>query len=94
MLFERRREPAGSLSGGERQRVAIARALLSRPRLMLLDEPLASLDAPRKLEILALLETLRREFAVPMLYVTHSLGEVLRLADHMVVLERGRAVAC
>jgi molybdate transport system ATP-binding protein len=60
---------------------------------MLLDEPLASLDAPRKLEILALLETLRREFAVPMLYVTHSLGEVLRLADHMVVLERGRAVA-
>jgi molybdate transport system ATP-binding protein len=87
-----RRRPH-ELSGGERQRVAIARALLSRPRLMLLDEPLASLDAPRKLEILALLETLRREFAVPMLYVTHSLGEVLRLADHMVVLERGRAVA-
>lgn len=81
------------LSGGERQRVAIGRALLARPRLMLLDEPLASLDVPRKLEILALLESLRREFAVTMLYVTHALGEVLRLADHLVVLDRGYTVA-
>lgn len=87
-----RRRPQ-QLSGGERQRVAIGRALLSRPRLMLLDEPLSALDVPRKLEILSLLESLRREFAVTMLYVTHSLGEVLRIADHLVVLETGKTVA-
>ena len=87
-----RRRPH-QLSGGERQRVAIGRALLSRPRLMLLDEPLAALDVPRKLEILTLLEALRREFAIDMLYFTHSLGVVLRLADHLVVLDRGTTVA-
>jgi len=81
-----------SLSGGERQRVAIGRALLAQPRLLLLDEPLASLDAPRRLEILGFLERARREFPLPMVYVTHSLAEVLRIADRMVLLERGRVV--
>ena len=81
------------LSGGERQRVAIGRALLSQPRLLLLDEPLASLDAPRRTEILDLLERLRDDFRIPMLYVTHSLGEVLRLADRLVLLEHGRMLA-
>ncbi len=82
-----------SLSGGERQRVAIGRALLAQPRLLLLDEPLASLDAPRRLEILGFLERARREFPLPIVYVTHSLAEVLRIADHMVLLERGHVVA-
>jgi molybdate transport system ATP-binding protein len=77
------------LSGGERQRVAIGRALLSAPRWLLLDEPLASLDEPRKAEILALLERVKRDFDIPMVYVTHSLPEVLRLADRLVLLERG-----
>lgn len=81
------------LSGGERQRVAIGRALLARPRLLLLDEPLASLDAPRKAEILALLEQIKREARLPIVYVTHSLAETLRLADHLVLLEQGRVVA-
>jgi molybdate transport system ATP-binding protein len=81
------------LSGGERQRVAIGRALLARPRLLLLDEPLASLDAPRKAEILALLERIKRDAQVPIVYVTHSLAETLRLADHLVLLEGGRVVA-
>ena len=80
------------LSGGERQRVAIGRALLSQPRLLLLDEPLASLDAPRRLEILGFLERARREFPLPMVYVTHTLAEVLRIADRMVLLERGQVV--
>lgn len=80
------------LSGGERQRVAIGRALLAQPRLLLLDEPLAALDAPRRLEILGFLERARREFPLPMIYVTHSLAEVLRIADHMVLLERGQVV--
>jgi molybdate transport system ATP-binding protein len=80
------------LSGGERQRVAIGRALLSQPRLLLLDEPLASLDAPRKAEILAFLERVKAEFELPMLYVTHSLAEVLRLADHLVLLDAGRVI--
>ncbi len=82
-----------SLSGGERQRVALGRALLSQPRLLLLDEPLASLDAPRRLEILGFLERARREFPLPMVYVTHSLAEVLRIADQLVLLEQGRVVA-
>lgn len=85
------RRPA-SLSGGERQRVAIGRALLSRPRLLLMDEPLASLDMPRKVEILALVERLRDEFAVPILYVSHALEEVARLAGDVVVLEAGRVL--
>ncbi|MCC6171499.1 MAG: molybdenum ABC transporter ATP-binding protein [Gammaproteobacteria bacterium] len=80
------------LSGGERQRVAIGRALLAQPRLLLLDEPLASLDAPRRLEILGFLERARGEFPLSMVYVTHSLAEVLRIADRMVLLERGRVV--
>ncbi len=78
------------LSGGERQRVAIARALLIQPRLLLMDEPLASLDAARKQEILPYLERLRTEFEVPVLYVTHAMGEVARLADHVVVLKEGQ----
>lgn len=81
------------LSGGERQRTAIGRALLSQPQLLLLDEPLASLDAPRRAEILALLARVRTEFELPMLYVTHSLGEVLRLADRLLLLERGQMLA-
>ncbi len=78
------------LSGGERQRVAIARALATQPRLLLLDEPLAALDAARKQEILPWLERLRDELKMPMLYVTHSADELARLADHLVVLEQGR----
>ena len=78
------------LSGGERQRVAIARALATQPRLLLLDEPLAALDPARKQEILPWLERLRDELGTPMLYVTHSADELARLADHVVVLERGR----
>ena len=83
------RAPA-QLSGGERQRVAIARALATQPRLLLLDEPLAALDAARKQEILPWLERLRDELQMPMLYVTHSADELARLADHLVVLEQGR----
>jgi molybdate transport system ATP-binding protein len=81
-----------NLSGGERQRVAIGRALLVRPRLLLMDEPLASLDAQRKLEILPYLERLRGILEIPTLYVSHSLDEVARLADHLVVLDAGKAV--
>lgn len=80
-------------SGGERQRIALARALLASPQLLLLDEPLAALDDARKGEILPFLEQLRARFAVPMLYVTHSLREVARLADYLVLLEAGRVVA-
>ena len=77
------------LSGGERQRVAIGRALLSQPRLLLLDEPLASLDAARREEVLPYLETLRDQLAIPMVYVSHNFDEVLRLATHIVLLEVG-----
>ena len=82
-----------SLSGGERQRVAIARALLTSPRLLLLDEPLSSLDRDSKLEILPYLERLHEELDIPVLYVSHSAEEVARLADHLVLLEGGRVVA-
>ena len=82
-----------TLSGGERQRVAIARALLARPRLLLLDEPLAALDLARKNEILPYLERLHDELEIPVLYVSHAPDEVARLADHLVVMDRGRAVA-
>ena len=85
------RRPAG-LSGGERQRVAIGRALLARPRMLLLDEPLAALDAARKTEILPYLERIRDEAGVPMLYVSHSASEVARLATTVVVIEAGQAV--
>jgi molybdate transport system ATP-binding protein len=81
------------LSGGERQRCAIARALLTRPRLLLLDEPLAALDEARKAELLPYLERLRDALSIPMLYVSHSMREVTRLADHLVLLERGRVQA-
>ncbi|HKI97419.1 MAG TPA: molybdenum ABC transporter ATP-binding protein [bacterium] len=83
------RTPQG-LSGGERQRVAIGRAVLAGPRLLLLDEPLANLDRASKAEILPYLERLRAELGLPMLYVSHDLDEVSRLADHLVVLRDGR----
>ncbi len=82
------------LSGGERQRVAIARALATQPRLLLLDEPLAALDHARRQEVLPWLERLRDELHIPMLYVTHSVEEVARLADTLVLLERGKVLAC
>jgi molybdate transport system ATP-binding protein len=83
----------GRLSGGERQRVAFGRALLMRPRLLLLDEPLASLDAARKAEILPYLERLRDEARVPMIYVSHDAEEVRRMATRVVRLESGRVIA-
>ncbi|MBV7481358.1 molybdenum ABC transporter ATP-binding protein [Bordetella sp. BOR01] len=86
------RLPAG-LSGGERQRVGMARALLTSPRLLLMDEPLASLDMARKQEILPYLERLHSELDIPVLYVSHAPQEVARLADHLVLLENGRATA-
>jgi molybdate transport system ATP-binding protein len=86
------RRPA-TLSGGERQRVAIARALAAQPRLLLMDEPLAALDAARKAEILPYLERLHHELALPIVYVTHALDEVARLADHLVLLREGRVQA-
>jgi molybdate transport system ATP-binding protein len=82
----------GTLSGGEKQRVAIGRALLSRPRLLLMDEPLAALDAERKAEILPYLERLRDETALPILYVSHAVAEVARLATTVVALDNGRVV--
>ncbi len=87
-----RRRPR-MLSGGERQRVALGRALLSRPRLLLMDEPLAALDGPRKAEILPFIERLRDVSGLPVLYVTHALDEVDRLADTLVLMEAGRVLA-
>ena len=86
------RAPQG-LSGGERQRVAIARALLTSPRLLLMDEPLAALDAARKSEFLPYLERLHDELDIPVVYVSHSADEVARLADHIVMLQQGRVLA-
>ncbi len=86
------RRPA-TLSGGERQRVAIGRALLKSPRLLLMDEPLAALDTPRKREILPFIERLRDEFAIPIVYVSHSVEEVARLAARVVRLDHGHVVA-
>jgi molybdate transport system ATP-binding protein len=82
-----------TLSGGERQRVAIARALATSPQLLLMDEPLAALDAARKAEVLPYLERLQREVGIPVLYVSHAADEVARLADHLVLLDNGRALA-
>ncbi len=89
-LLERR---PGKLSGGERQRIAIGRALLMRPRLLLLDEPLASLDAKRKSEILPYLERLRDEARVPMVYVSHNAAEIRRIATSVVWLDGGNVTA-
>jgi molybdate transport system ATP-binding protein len=80
------------LSGGERQRVAIGRALLSQPALLLMDEPLSALDRASKDEILPFLERLHEVLSIPMLYVTHDMAEVERLADHLVLLENGRVL--
>jgi molybdate transport system ATP-binding protein len=82
----------GSLSGGEQQRVAIGRAILSSPRLLLMDEPLASLDEARKQEILPYVERLRDELKIPVLYVTHSKPEVDRLAGAVIAIAHGRIV--
>ncbi|MBC7804061.1 MAG: molybdenum ABC transporter ATP-binding protein, partial [Candidatus Parcubacteria bacterium] len=89
-LLGRRTE---NLSGGERQRVAIARALLVSPRLLLMDEPLASLDANRKGEILYYIERLRDELKLPILYVSHAVDEVVRLAGHVILLANGSIAA-
>jgi molybdate transport system ATP-binding protein len=83
----------GTLSGGERQRVAIGRALLAQPRILLMDEPLAALDIPRKTEILDYIERLRDELSIPIVYVSHSVAEISRLADTVVVLSEGKCVA-
>jgi len=89
-LLDRR---PGQLSGGERQRVALGRALLAKPRLLLLDEPLGSLDEQRKIEILPYLVRLRDEAGVPMVYVSHDAGEMRQLATSIVMLQRGRVIA-
>jgi molybdate transport system ATP-binding protein len=86
------RRPA-ALSGGEKQRVAIGRALLASPRLLLMDEPLASLDGERKAELLPLLAQLPHAFRIPVVYVSHAIDEVLRLADRLVLVDRGTVVA-
>jgi molybdate transport system ATP-binding protein len=83
-----------TLSGGERQRVAIGRALLAQPHLLLMDEPLASLDAARKTEIMPYLTRLKTALKLPILYVTHAFDEVAQLADSMVLLESGEVVGC
>lgn len=89
-LLERR--PA-TLSGGERQRVGLARALLSSPRLLLMDEPMASLDYARRQEIMGLIERLRDEFGAPIVLVSHSAEEIARLADETIIIDKGRIVA-
>jgi molybdate transport system ATP-binding protein len=87
-----RRKPK-ALSGGEKQRVAIGRALLAQPRILLMDEPLAALDKPRKTEILDYIERLRDELNIPIVYVSHSVTEITRLADTVVVLSEGKCLA-
>lgn len=87
-----KRRPA-TLSGGERHRVALARALLSAPRILLMDEPLVALDDARRNEIMRLIERIRDEFAVPIVYVTHNVEEVRRLASRVIRINAGRVVA-
>ncbi|MEP6996355.1 MAG: molybdenum ABC transporter ATP-binding protein [Betaproteobacteria bacterium] len=82
-----------NLSGGEKQRVAIGRALLAQPRLLLMDEPLASLDVPRQNEVLRYIEQLRDDLHIPIVYVSHAVGEITRLADTVVLLAEGKALA-
>jgi molybdate transport system ATP-binding protein len=89
-LLDRR---PGKLSGGERQRVALGRALLTQPRLLLMDEPLGSLDEERKVEILPYLVRLRDEAAIPMVYVSHDAAELRQLATQIVMMRRGRVTA-
>ncbi len=89
-LLQRRPQ---QLSGGERQRVALGRALLAQPRLLLLDEPLASLDQPRREEVLPHLERVRDQLKIPMVYISHQFEEVLRLATHVVLMQQGRTLA-
>ena len=84
-----KRYPA-MLSGGEKQRVAIGRALLTNPKLLLMDEPLSALDMPRKKELLSYIDTLVNEFKVPIIYVTHNINEVKRIANYVVILEQGK----
>lgn len=86
------RRPA-KLSGGEKQRVAIGRAFLCSPALLLMDEPLASLDGPRKQEVLPFVAKICRRFSTPVLYVSHSVSEITRLADQVVILDEGRVSA-
>ena len=87
------RYPAG-LSGGEKQRVAIGRALLTSPSLLLMDEPLASLDETRKNDVLPFIARLSSQFSIPIVYVSHSLDEILNLADHLVLINNGSVMAC
>src|SRR5262249_10316493 len=83
-----------NLSGGERQRVGIGRALLTQPKLLLMDEPLSALDRKTKSEILPFIEELRDHFSLPIFYITHDMSEIERLADNMVLLDKGHLVAC
>ena len=85
--------PSTNLSGGEQQRVALARALLTQPQLLLLDEPLASLDVGRKAEILPYLDAIARDFGVPTIYVSHAIGEISQLADRVLAMGDGRIIA-
>ena len=81
------------LSGGEKQRVAIGRALLTNPQLLLMDEPLSALDMPRKKELLSYIDILVNELKVPIIYVTHNINEVKRIANYVVILEQGKLLA-
>ena len=87
-----KRYPA-MLSGGEKQRVAIGRALLTNPKLLLMDEPLSALDMPRKKELLSYIDILVNELKMPIIYVTHNINEVKRIANYVVILEQGKLLS-